>query len=605
MLAEKSATVLVMKIRTLSSKPWHFRASFTLFVVAVSLVATSCSHTATNSSSSGSTNTNNNEKINPAKYEVNHNPLIIRTVNGPVRGMESGNVRQFLGIPYAQPPVGNLRFRAPQPVQSWSTTLNATSPPSQCPQILPVVNIIVGSENCLDVNVFSPSHVTKSPKAVMVWFYGGGFTVGGSMDDNPTTIVSKKGIVAVTFNYRLGPFGFLALPQLAAIDPYKSSGDQGLEDQLAALKWVHANIARFGGNPNNVTIFGESAGGMSVCAQLATPLSNGLFEKAITESGPCNLPAPSLAQAQAQGLRYLHALGCNVASDYLACLDAKPVDQLLKTMPPDPTFVFNRSVNWFPTADGHFLPSNTLKAFEEGNYKHIPIIVGANKNEGTLFVYLAYDAQGRALAPSQWAEELNAYFGPTLGAQVAKTYPLSKYPNPEFAFGQALGDAILACPAVESAAGASKYQPVYEYEFSNQSNPFVLAKPNDYLGAFHSSELPYVFGSSVESSGAITFSAQQSQLSNDMMNAWVHFAQTGNPSTASLHWPRLTKYGGAFMNFLTPKPIVSKAMKSADCAFWKTSKWTVADVGNYGLASPGPTNSVPLGFLGADGLAVP
>ena len=563
----------------------------------VALIAIGCAKTSASQSRSGTT-----QVEDPAAYELGGNPLTIQTANGPVFGKLANNTRQFLGIPFAKAPVGALRFRAPQPVEDWTTTLNATQPPSPCPQKLPIVNLVVGSEDCLKINVFTPNPAPVHPRAVMVWIYGGGFSVGGSMDDNPATMVAKTGIVAVTFNYRLGPFGFLALPELAKEDPYGSTGDQGLEDQLAALKWVHNNIVRFGGNPNNVTIFGESAGGISVCAQMASPLSSGLFEKAITESGPCNLAAPSLSQAEAQGEQYLKALGCNVASQYLTCLDSKPVDQLLNTMPPDPTFIFNRSVNWFPTQDGHFLPAITLAAFREGHYKHIPTIVGANKDEGTLFVYLAYDAQGRALASSQWAGELNDYFGPNLGPKVAREYPMSSYPSPEFAFGQAIGDAVLACPAVESAAGASKYQPVYEYEYSNPDNTFILAKPGDVLGAFHSSELPYVFGTSVESTGTTNFSPQEAQLSMDMMDAWVQFAKTGNPSTPALVWPRLKELGGSYMDFNTPAPRVKTDMMSNTCSFWKSSKWSANDIGKYGVASPNSQNSVPIGFLGANGL---
>ncbi len=532
--------------------------------------------------------------LHPASYEVGGDPLTIRTLSGPVHGMLQGDVRRFLGVPYAAPPVGLLRFRSPQPVVSWTATLDATKPGNQCPQILPIVNLITGNEDCLFLNVFTPDPAPTRALPVMVWIHGGGFTVGSGMDDDPTTMVAKTGVIAVSINYRLGPLGFLALPQLAGLDPHHSTGDVGLEDQQAALKWVQANIARFGGDPNNVTIFGESAGGISVCAQFASPLSDGLFEKGITESGPCNLPAPSLAQAEAQGARYASALGCANSDQPLACLDTKPINQILTTMPPDPTFVFDRTVSWFPTADGVVLPANTVEAFDHGDFKHLPVIVGANQDEGRLFAFLAYTAQKRTLLPGQWADEVNTYFGPKVGPGVQENYPLSAYPNPVAAFGEALGDGFLACPAVESAAGAARYQPVYEYEFSVQDNPFVLATPGQLSGAFHSSELPYVFGGPVESSGPISFTPAQQRLSDAMMHAWARFAATGNPSGGGFTWPRLTRLGGSYVDFDIGGPFVATNMKGSVCPFWEHNGWSAADIGKYGSAVPNPFTSAPL-----------
>ncbi|HUY86839.1 MAG TPA: carboxylesterase/lipase family protein [Acidimicrobiales bacterium] len=582
------------------------RTAVTGLVAVLVLAVAGCSNGASSGHASNqAVSSGTSSKLDPGKYEVSGNPLTIRTVNGAVagtaQGTAQGTIRQFLGIPYAAPPVGDLRFQAPHPAANWTGTLDASKAGSECPQIVPIVNIVAGNENCLTINVFTPSPAPVHPRAVMVWIYGGGFTVGGSMDDNPANIVAKTGVVAVSFNYRLGPFGFLALPQLAALDPKHSTGDMGLQDQQAALQWVKANIARFGGDPGNVTIFGESAGGMSVCAQLASPGARGLFEKAITESGPCNLPAPGLSQAESQGAQFLQKLGCLVPSDDLACLDSKPVDQILNAMPPDPTFVFNRSVNWFPTADGKVLPTNTQQAFNRGEYDHIPIIVGANRDEGRLFAFLAYDASGRALPASSWPAEINAYFGPNVGAAVQQMYPLADFASPEASFGEALGDAFLACPAVETAASMAKYQPVYEYEFDYSNNPFVLAKPGDQLGAFHSSELPFVFGGPVQSSGNFTFTSAEQKLSDEMMGAWVRFAKTGNPDGNGIVWPKLSGQGGSYLSLNTPSPTVAKNMKGSLCGFWKTSGWSVLDVGKYGLASPNVFNSVPLGSAGAAG----
>ena len=356
---------------------------------------------------------------------------------------------------------GGVALAGPQPVTPWTTTLQATKAPSPCPQILPVVNIETGSENCLYLNVFVPAAVPTTPRPVMVWIYGGGFTEGGSTDDSPANFAADNDTITVSFNYRLGPLGFLALPSLAKASPDHATGDEGLQDQQAALRWVQQNIAAFGGNPHNVTLFGESAGGISVCAQLLSPGAAGLFQKGITESGPCTLPSLPLSQAESEGAELAAKLGCPTGGSaaqstaQLTCMRSKSDAQVIEAMPPDPALLFGHGAVWDPVDDGVTLPHNAAARLASGDYPHIPMIVGANRDEGRLFVALEYNAAGRTLTAAQWAPAVDKYFGPVLGPKVQREYPLADYPDAGAAFGQALGDAVLACPAVESAAALS------------------------------------------------------------------------------------------------------------------------------------------------------
>jgi len=502
-------------------------------------------------------------------------PLLIKTADGLVNGVSTATTRQFLGIPFAQPPVGALRWQAPQPPTPWSSTLDADKASAECPQITPVVNVLTGNEDCLYLNVFVPKAVPATPRPVMVWIYGGGFTVGSSTDDSPANFAANDNTVTVSFNYRLGPLGFLALPALAQQDPHHSTGDLGLLDQQAALRWVQANIAAFGGDPHNVTIFGESAGGISVCAQLLSPRSAGLFQKGITESGPCTLPSMALDAAETQGAALASKLGCTSGPDLLDCMRSKPAPQVALAMPPDPSFLFGSGATWDPVSDGVTLPTDPGAALDSGHFHHVPMIVGANRDEGRLFVALHYNLMGNNLTDAQWAPAVATYFGSTVGAKVQQEYPLSAYPDAGAAFGQAIGDAVLACPAVASAGVLSKYVPVYEYEYDQTPNPFVLPTPGIDLGAFHSSELPYVFDGPVESSGNIAFTPAQQKLATTISGAWARFAATGNPAGGGLVWPELSKLGGRYVSLNTPISVKTN-MLAPRCRFWAMSGFSVA-----------------------------
>lgn len=506
-------------------------------------------------------------------------PLTVMTESGPVHGATTGGVRRFLGIPYAAAPVGELRWKEPVAPAPWTTTREATVAGAMCPQVLPVVNIETGNEDCLFVNVFVPDKPSRGLAPVMVWIHGGGFTVGSGLDDDPTRLAAKSGLVLVSINYRLGPFGFLAHPALTAETADHAAGNLGIQDQQAALRWVRKNIRAFGGNPKNVTIFGESAGGISVCSHLVSPASKGLFRRAITESGPCLSPVPSRAAAEAQGERFAQTVGCDGAPDVLACLRAVPTHDALVALPPDPTFLFDRSVNWLPTGDDVVLPQDIPGAFESGDFHHVPTIIGVNRDEGRLFVGLAFNVNfagvvPHPIPPEEWADHVDSYFGANVGAEVKARYPLAAFPDPGAALGQAIGDAVLACPAVNSAPVIARHAPVFLYQFEHEPNPFILTMQDITLGAFHSAELPYVFAGPVQSSGAIVFSPAEQQLSDTIVGAWARFATRGRPSGGGLDWPRLDRRA-RYLILDTPTAIGTH-LNQALCDYWAASGWTLA-----------------------------
>ena len=300
---------------------------------------------------------------------------MVRTADGAVRGMSTSAADEFLGIPYAAPPVGPLRWRPPQPAAPWAGVRDATAFAPHCAQSASPFGQASTSENCLFLNVFTPPGAARGNRSlpVMVWIHGGALVTGESNDYDPTKLVSN-GTIVVTINYRLGALGFLAHPALAS-HPGGPSGDYGLMDQQAALRWVQRNIGQFGGNRRNVTIFGESAGGLSVLSQLASPGARGLFAKAIVESGAYDLTQAPLATAEAAGEAFATSAGC--ASQTAACLRSLPVSTILANQ---------TASGYTPDIDGQVLTQSIGTALSSGQFNRVPVIDGTNHDEWRLFV---------------------------------------------------------------------------------------------------------------------------------------------------------------------------------------------------------------------------
>ncbi len=505
-------------------------------------------------------------------------PLAVEIDTGVLHGVEQGGTRAFLGIPYAAPPVGAERWRPPQPAAPWDGVREATTVGVQCPQALSLAGP-GGDEDCLSVNVWTPTRAGDDGLVpVMVWLHGGGFVFGSGGDKfyAGRFLAETYGVVIVTVNYRLGVLGFLAHPALAVEDPaYPSSGNYGLDDQLAALGWVQRNIARFGGDPGNVLLFGESAGGYSTCAHYVSPRSEGLFARAIAQSGLCtsSVLEATRAEAEATGVELAQDLGCPpTGPEAVACLRGKPADALLAAtalpaaadQPPGGPLYIGGSASLLttrPSVDGFVVQKPMREAFAAGGFEPRPLIVGTTRDEGTLFhsplfaVEVTTDAEYRAA--------LGRRFGQSNVAAIVARYPVAAFGSPNRALAEVTGDAFFVCPARQAARDAAAAgAPVYLYSFERL--PEVAAFPG--LGVFHSAELPFVFGTDpayplaqVGASGAATAAALQAM--------WTQFAATGDPNGTGPEWPAFDRAGDRHL-VIGDTIAAASGHKAAACDFW-------------------------------------
>jgi para-nitrobenzyl esterase len=497
----------------------------------------------------------------------------VKTGSGMVRGSHetTNDTCVWRGIPYAVPPVGELRWKAPQPMPKWEGVRPAIEFGARCTQkgIMEYVNFDPSekmSEDCLFLNIWRPNKPGKFP--VMFWIHGGGYTGGtGNTSMYWGDRMAQAGeVVVVTINYRLGILGFLALPALRDEDPNQSVGSYGSLDQVAALKWVKDNIANFGGDPENITIFGESAGGWSVCSMLATPLAKGLFHKAIIESGGCETSA-SLEKGFEQGKVFAEKLGCQ--PDDLACLRKLPDRKLLKVVNSELAggFVFG------PHLDGYFLKDSPLAVIRSGKFNNVPLIAGFNKNETDALVIL--DKTLKQTTPDQYQKVMTDYFdvSPEEAEKLAGLYPLSELDNsPPKAYGMIATDASLACPTYLGLVASANHQTnVYLYRFEYHGQYWKRS-----LGAVHSLELPFVFDTTDRPPWSIMLKnrggheQEMKQLSRSMQDYWLNFAKTGNPNGPGLqNWPAFKPDSQQLMVF--DVNIRSEAFgkeSQARCRFW-------------------------------------
>jgi para-nitrobenzyl esterase len=483
-----------------------------------------------------------------------HGP-VVRTADGWVQGQGTGTTDEYLGMPYAAPPVGPLRWRPPQPPAPWRGVREATSFAPHCPQPPSAFGAASTSENCLYLNVFAPAGHLGRNLPVMVWVHGGSLLVGESNDYNPAGLV-RDGVVVVTINYRLGALGFLADAALAS-RPGGPSGDYGLMDQQAALRWVQHNIRGFGGNPRNVTVFGESAGGLSTLSQVASPGARGLFQRAIIESGTYNLTQQSLGTAEAAGAAFATKVGC--ASNTAACLRGLPVS----------TIVDNENFSGYtPDVDGSVLPETIKTALATGQFSHVPVVIGTNHDEWRLFVALTQIDGGPPVSAANYQIMIASTLGvpAPAAAVIADEYPLSSYSSPSVALGAVGTDAIFACPALTAEQSLSRYTPTYTYEFNDENAPERFLAPVGFpYGAAHASEIQYVFGlNSTAFPGVLT--AAQQRLAAIMKRDWTNLAKSGVPAA---RWPLFTAVSQQTLSLVPPRPQVETDFAAQHhCAFW-------------------------------------
>jgi para-nitrobenzyl esterase len=477
--------------------------------------------------------------------------LVVQTDRGPLVGTTvEGNVRAFLGIPYAAPPTGSLRWRRPVDAASWTALRDATRVGPACPQPDPPEYARV-DEDCLSLNVWAPAGGAAN-KPVLVWIPGGAFAQGsgGYRLYDGTRLSAQEDAVVVTMNYRVGPLGFMAHAELAREAKRAASPSYGILDQRAALRWVQRNIAAFGGDRANVTLFGESAGAFSVCVHLAMPESRGLFARAIMQSGAC---ADALyfgpREAERQGDRLAAALGC---SD-LACLRSKDAEAVVRALPFKRGFVLPPGVSWGPVVDGTELPALPLEALRAGRGANVPLLIGWNHNEGA-WLTASFDV----VTAAERDGFVRDWFGDAAVGPVAERYAR---PSAKDAVTDILTDGVFACESRRAARVlASQGVPVFLYEFRHAFESSELHA----LGAAHSVELWFVFGT--EEAG-IRLAEDELPLSHAIMDAWGRFARAGDPAGPGLRWPRYTA-AAEDVAILDTTLSTAAHVKSSECDFW-------------------------------------
>ncbi len=491
-------------------------------------------------------------------------PALVRTATGTVRGVVAADHRHFGGIPYAAPPVGSMRWREPLPAPGWTGVREADRPGRRCIQD-PGGDIEFGKhtdEDCLNLNVWTPP-VSGELRPVMVWIHGGAFVNGSGAVYDARWLASRGDIVVVTINYRLGTLGFLAHP---ALGPPGAVGNYGLADQQAALRWVRDNIANFGGDPDKVTVAGESAGGMSVCDHLVAPESAGLFRAAIIQSAPCGAQA-DLPTAERISLDYAAGVGCGDPATAADCLRGLPVDKLRK-----PVWYLRIGTNDLtgPVTGTTVLPASPVTAIAEGGASRVPVLIGTNRDEFTLFVALRYLRHSEHFTAEQYPQLLVEVFGAD-AERVGSRYPLQDYGDVALAYSAAVTDGLFACVNEQMADDLARDGPVYGYEFNDSDAPTpepLRALPFE-VGASHSLELRYLF----DVGGAPALDPAQRALSEQMIDYWSAFVANGDPDAVDQpRWPALTEDGAETGRWMLLQPAGSHLMEDFDrvhqCEFW-------------------------------------
>ena len=485
----------------------------------------------------------------------------VTTESGKLQGTTNSDhtVRIFKGVPFAAPPVGDLRWKAPQPAPKWMGARVADTYGSACLQSDVFGDIYfrdnLPNEDCLNLVIWVPANASSKSLPVLVWFYGGGFAAGSNSEPRyDGENLSQKGVIVVEPNYRLGVFGFFSHPELTKESGRNASGNYGLLDQVAALQWVVKNISAFGGDPHNITIAGESAGSLSVSALMASPLSRDLFQKAIGESGAFfrntpnyGLPLHPLVETEQAGVKFAESVG----APSLAQMRAKPAKDLLQA-----AAQINHGFGFSPSIDGYFLSTDVRNIYEQGAQGHVPLLAGWNADEGKMFVLF----NPQKPSPKSFANQAKARF-PEQAAQFLKLYPAT---TDDEAMASAIalsGDDFIAYSTwkwidLHRKTGRS---PVYQYHFEQvpATKPGAMAGPipASALGSKHAGEIEYVF-ETLKSQQGVTWTEGDFKVSAAMASYWANFIKTGDPNGKGLpEWPKSDNTNGYQVMHLSGKDI--------------------------------------------------
>lgn len=500
---------------------------------------------------------------------VQPSPVVV-TKSGPVQGVDDGQMLAWLGIPFAAPPVGKLRWMPPEPPAPWTKTRMAARPGNACAQGAGLGFFATpgGSEDCLYLNVYVDQQAMNRAKAageklpVFVWIHGGGLFVGQADDNNPRALVKDGKAIVVTTNYRLGVFGFFAHPAIDAEGHMKAN--YGSMDQTFALRWVQQNIAAFGGDPSNVTISGESAGGNSVLFQMLTPYAKGLFQNVVEMSGATVMlkegyfgGTPTLKTAQTIGEGFAKSVGCSDAK----CLRKLSTATILAHQD---AYLLLKTV-----IDGDYLPDTPEALFRSGKFNRARLVSGNTRDEGDFFAALPEVQTGKPMTPDTYPGAMQAMFGPTLVQAVMREYPLGNYLNASKAYAAPAGDFLFACPSLRLKELVSPYSEVWAYEFADRTAPTYAPPVSFNMEAAHTSELQYLFEGfhGGERGRKVQLNALQQRLAERMQRYWTSVGA----ATKWNDWPQFKGPNANLLQFQLPKGnLLTTAQFSAEhhCNFW-------------------------------------
>ena len=470
-------------------------------------------------------------------FECSSENPTIQSTTGCIEGLSIGGLSMFLGIPYAEPPIGTLRWKRPVPITPSDEIQKAVSLSSPCVQSDNYGGIF-GSEDCLSLNIFRPQEVNEA-LPILFFTHGGSFTSGmgsTSVLEAPPQLATKA--ILVTHNYRLGPFGFLAHPDMSAEDQaeheYGTSGNLGLLDTLTALKWVYDNAETLGGNPENIMIFGESAGAISTCALLLMTEAEGLFSSALLQSGACTSISTPQEYAQQQGIAYENLLDCSSSDNPLDCMRDSSASEIMSI---DASTMMEFGDSFGPNVDGVYIPQSSGDMLYAGDFHRVPIAAGINKDEGSMFVH------SLGLENAEELEQTLSSYGLFWGFSDFETlfslYSIEEFGSAQAAMDQFYGDLIFVCPTRLSLDMISYYTNAFGYYYSHEPSWLSQYPELDGWGSYHSSELTFVFGT------YLSFLTQEEQtFSEQIMQTWVNFAKndysTGTQSEWTIYQPQLS-----------------------------------------------------------------
>jgi para-nitrobenzyl esterase len=480
---------------------------------------------------------------------------VVHVEQGDLRGVPAGTAFAFSGIPYAQPPVGELRWRPPAPPARWAGVRDAVAFSNRCPQVSN--GAVVGHEDCLALNVWAPAESPAAGRPVVVWLHQGGNHQGSAFMNpavNGQYWAESQGVVFVSVAYRLGAFGFLAHADLDAESKRGVSGNYGILDQIAALRWIRSNITAFGGDPSQVTLLGESAGADDICVLMTSPLSSQLFARAIMESSYTGCRLPSLAEQEATtGASVVDRVGCGAAPDVASCLRALPTETLVMALPGrldlEPRV-------YSPNVDGVVVPDVPLRLLSRiNNATAGELIIGSNAEETSTRV-------GTPIPDAATYEaRILARYGASFADAVLGVYPASRFASPQDAYIAATTDEIHTCPTRRIARTVAQKGQVHRFLFTHAvENDATLHAQ----GAYHTAELNFLF----RVFSAFPFSEQEVELADTLADYWGSMARTGQPNVEGrLYWPEFDKRRESYLE-LDTTPQVGRRLRADDCDFW-------------------------------------